>query len=357
MMRFKPLKKKNIFHTLFKKEPKINAIIELENLIISNPVSSISIDEVISIETKYNINLEREFLDQRKSFYKYFLLKFLDDHLLTDFELEQLRKLKFLLKLHDDEIIYLSDQAKKESFKKAMEDVVSDGVVSKEEEVFLEQMKLNLGIDEEYANHTHTKASSRILHEFIKNAISDKRLSPEEEVELNRLGKNLNFDNVLFDKPTEKLLNQYRLFWQIENGDVPTIEPDINLTRGEKCYYKTDATWNELRKQTQRINYSGPTMRIKLAKGVYWRAGSVQAKVISTEEYKNLDDGTLYLTSKRLIFIGSRSNKNIRLNKVLNLVPYKDGIDIIKDSGKSPFLGFNDTEVFSMLLGRAIKDY
>jgi ribosomal protein L40E len=70
--------------------------------------------------------------------------------------------------------------------------------------------------------------------------------------------------------------------------------------------------------------YGGPTFRV--AKGVNFRLGGVAARSESHEELRNIDMGTLVLTNKRLIFIGSKRTTNIDLTKIIAIEPYKDGI-------------------------------
>ncbi|HEC82444.1 MAG TPA: hypothetical protein ENI53_00980 [Thermoplasmatales archaeon] len=55
--------------------------------------------------------------------------------------------------------------------------------------------------------------------------------------------------------------------------------------------------------------YGGPSIRV--AKGIYFRVGGFRAE--SHEELKNIDQGTLTLTTKRLVFTGIKRTVNIDL--------------------------------------------
>ena len=71
----------------------------------------------------------------------------------------------------------------------------------------------------------------------------------------------------------------------------------------------------------------------------------------------HIDSGTAYLTNKRVIFMGEKGNKTIRLPKILDYEIYSNGVTIQKDAGKSPFLEFSDhPEHFGVLLGRMISE-
>src|SRR5690606_6125721 len=96
----------------------------------------------------------------------------------------------------------------------------------------------------------------------------------------------------------------------------------------ERCYFKTPAEWHELRTITKRINYGGPSARIKIMKGLSYRVGSMKVERVTKETMQQLDTGTLYVTNKRLIFTGNKKTSNIKLEKILSVIPYSNGIEI-----------------------------
>jgi hypothetical protein len=77
---------------------------------------------------------------------------------------------------------------------------------------------------------------------------------------------------------------------------------------------------------------------------------------VSEDIWQTIDSGSMYLTNKRLIFMGQKGNKTIPINKILDFKPFKNGVDIQKDSGKSPFLQFEkNVDVFSAILSRLMN--
>ena len=61
--------------------------------------------------------------------------------------------------------------------------------------------------------------------------------------------------------------------------------------------------------------------------------------------------------NKRIIFVGTKNTKTIRHTKILDFTPYKNGVEVLKDAGRSPFLEFEKgVDVFSMILGRVIRE-
>jgi hypothetical protein len=159
------------------------------------------------------------------------------------------------------------------------------------------------------------------------------------------------------DEATRNLLDKYRLYWLIDSGDIPEISVDITLTKNEKCHFVCRANWYEQRKITKRIRYSGPTLRLKMAKGLYWRMGDLGVQRVSEDIMAHIDSGNLFLTNKRIIFLGDNKSTNIKLNKIVDFTPYSNGVTIVKDAGRSPFLEFSkDVDLFAMILKRVIRD-
>lgn len=55
--------------------------------------------------------------------------------------------------------------------------------------------------------------------------------------------------------------------------------------------------------------------------------------------------------------MGSKKNMVIKLNKILDITPHSDGIEIEKETGRNPiFLFNNNIDVFSIILSKAIDD-
>jgi hypothetical protein len=67
-----------------------------------------------------------------------------------------------------------------------------------------------------------------------------------------------------------------------------------------------------------------------------------------------LDSGTLYITSKRLLFDVPK-NTTIALSKIVHFTVFSDGLRIEKDTGRDQyFVGEGDLEVVGAVLERVI---
>ena len=78
-----------------------------------------------------------------------------------------------------------------------------------------------------------------------------------------------------------------------------------------------------------RNSYGGPTIR--LAKGLSLRLGAGVSQSESQDELRSIDDGTLVLTTKRLAFLGSLRTNNVRLDDIIGIRDYIDGIQVHRE--------------------------
>lgn len=357
MMPFRPtqLKRPDFFQRLFRLQPKENVIIEVNNLLAKTEnINAIDTDQIIGIADRYKINLEKNFEEERKDMFRKLVRHVINDDNISNEEAMQLKHLKDILFLNQQEAETILKEETQRRYGEHIDEALHDNRVSKSEKERLEQLRKHLMIDEEVAKKLYAGRAKTNLQKFIEDAVSDERLSPAEEKEMNEIAKSLGIE-LSFDDNSKKALERFRLYWQIENGDLPELKPDIKLFKGEKLHFKTAADWIEHKQVTRRINYGGPTARIRLAKGIYYKAGSMAVNRTKEDVWQRLDSGWIYLTDRRLIFMGSRGNKNIRLNTILTFKPYSNGVDIQKSAGKSPFLEFSDNvDIFSMILGRLL---
>jgi hypothetical protein len=352
-----PLKTPGFFHRLFGHMPKENSLIELNNLLAeSKSIQDITVEDVYKIAENYKTNLLKKYRKELEMFYEDYLKHCLIDKSLSDQEVSDLNHLKHILDLQDNIIDKIHSNVIENIYKETVEEAINDGRLDPAEREFLEKLERELKLDAEIVNKIYSEVTSEYIHQYIQNIIQDQRLSDDEEKELESIAKSLGV-NLTYDENTKQLLDQIRLYWLIENGEIPSVEPGINLQSGEKCYCIRDVEWFEHRTVTKRIRYSGPTYRLKIIKGLSWRIGDLGFQKITDDILAHIDSGRIYLTNKRLLFLGARKNTSINLSKILDFTPYKNGVDIQKDSGKSPFLKFEyGIEMFSMMLGRAISD-
>ena len=352
------LKNPNMFQSFFKLQPKRNFLTELGNLLSLNEVnfSDMDLEPIGILEEKYKTSMERSSLDGRKKLFSKYIKHCLVDEHLSQNEMDNLRALQKILSLSNTAFRDLLEKEAEETLSGAIDKALKDRKLADQEHKNLERLREELNYPEENFLDLYKQKASVILKDILEEAISDERLSPDEEDEVKKVAKDIGID-LKFEEATQEMLNRYRLYWQIENGELPELEPEINLFKGERLHFTTEVNWHEYRRVTQRIQYGGPTMRVKLARGIYYRAGDLGVKRVTSDELKLIDTGTMYLTSKRVIFMGERGNKTIRLNRILAFEPFTNGVMLQKDKGKSPFLEFSvGTDIFSLMIKRLMSE-
>jgi hypothetical protein len=91
----------------------------------------------------------------------------------------------------------------------------------------------------------------------------------------------------------------------IEEGlTLPSLPPESNFRprKGELVYSALPAVRKQMKSVTKRVRYGGPTARIKIAKGLYWRMGDVAYEQVKEDVLDTKGAGLLFITNQRLVF-------------------------------------------------------
>jgi hypothetical protein len=112
---------------------------------------------------------------------------------------------------------------------------------------------------------------------------------------------------------------------------------EINLFNDELLVNKWSVEWKERKTITTGVTYGGVRMK---GKGSFSSVfGHMNLIKHTKTEFQTYDHGNLYLTSKRLIFVGyNQKSKTIRLDRVLNLEIFQDGFYVNRENGDSPMI-------------------
>lgn len=107
--------------------------------------------------------------------------------------------------------------------------------------------------------------------------------------------------------------------------EVPHIQADIRLENDEFCCLEVSAVW--ARRQKSRRTYKGGGLSVRVAKGVYLRAGGGQSD--PSESVENISAGRLFVTTKRLVFHGHSKSTTLRLGDIANILHGPDHLQLI----------------------------
>ncbi len=134
----------------------------------------------------------------------------------------------------------------------------------------------------------------------------------------------------------EKLAKEAEVYFSKINKDKKLIEipSSIFLEKGEKLLVENKTALMETKSVR---SSSGGFGGVSIVKGV--RVGGYSGTSSSSLEWKVLDSGFVYLTTKRIIFRGNKENRNIELKDIFAFDSYSESIGLSLNS-KSKNLRF-----------------
>jgi hypothetical protein len=354
----RPFVGNGVLRTLIGRKNPQNALIELTNALAdASRVQHVTLDTVERINGKYRIDLHRHCRAGLEAAYGDYICSCLRDRHVTTDEVEGLRHLQALFGLEAGAHRRIVGEAGERHYRAALKEIIADGTIDADERAFLDRLSNTTGLSKEVRDRIYAEEAKSLVRARFNDAISDAELSPDEEQDYQALAKGLGVGLDMDDAARAKL-EELRLMWRIRYGELPVVDAGVHLQRQETCHFSTPATWNEMRSVRVGVNYMGPTLRIKIAKGLYWRMGQFRGAPITKDMLVKVDTGTVFITNKRVIFSGPMRSNSVRLDRVLDITPYADGVGIQKDTGKSPIYGFDrNINMFCAVLARVIGDF
>ncbi len=100
--------------------------------------------------------------------------------------------------------------------------------------------------------------------------------------------------------------------------------------------------WYEEKTVTTSVSYGG--YRYRSGGNLAYTFGSLSVSKTTRDYFAPIDRGDLYITNKRLLFVGveKHTNKTVSLEDILEFSLYQDGILVGKSNGKKPLLVLED---------------
>ena len=244
----------------------------------------------------------------------------------------------------------------KEEFTSSLLQAASDGKLTNDEIVTLNNKAITYGLTEDDISKIRIQAYNA-AYSAIKR---DGKITDEEENELNTIQKYLKItdDEV---SGTKRELAKFRLLNEIQNGNLPTATiPNLILQKGEIAHWKEYASILENKIIRRRYEGGSRGVSIRIAKGLSYRVGAHRGQIVSDTALIPVSSGELVLTNKRVIFRGDTKSLNLKLDKILNLEFYSDGLNISETSGKSRLIKLNNSnnlDIVGAVLSNTINNY
>ena len=213
-----------------------------------------------------------------------------------------------------------------------------------------------LGLSPDDLRGARADAYSAALHA----AENDGVVTAEKEVALGKLQQFLMIPDSEITTQKKELARR-RLLWEIQNGTPPAINvANLILQKGETPYWSESASLLEERVVNRRYEGGSQGMSFRIARGVYYRVGAQRGNLIVDKAVLPVSSGAFVITSKRVIFQGDAKSFALRLDKLLSLNLFRDGIRFSDDKGKPRMIKFaddSDSDVVGATLSYAINHF
>lgn len=348
------LPKSGLFARILKKTPRAAAFVEVRNMLAITPWPAVSPAAVAAVLAKYNMlptDAESELTDIFSTAARHVV----EDGRASADERAGLARLREAFELTEAGSRAVFNDAARQLYREHLVTALADGEVTPAERENIDRIADGLELSADDSRRLYEQEGTRALQLFFNSVTADKRFSPDEEERLNQMAAALGI-TIQHDASTQQMLERFRLFGQIESGQLPVVEAGILLARGETCHFKTDnIAQKEIRTVTKRVNYSGVSSSIKIMKGVRYRVGSITPQRITHDVMLQIDAGALFLTSKRVLIQGTRKKTSIPLQKLIHFTIYNDGLQLQKETGKDVYLtGEADWELAGACLESAV---
>lgn len=178
------------------------------------------------------------------------------------------------------------------------------------------------------------QANIKMYEDKLRQAGADSYLDSEEDAELSQLIDFFGLTSQDISHTMADLVGLKRLS-AIQDGKLPILDADILLRKKEVCHYEIPTSLIEEKSRTKFVGGS-QGVSIRIAKGVSYRVGGFKGERIVETFNETTDSGSLYITNKRVIFVGGKKNVTYPINKIINISKYSDAIHFQKENEKKP---------------------
>ena len=159
-------------------------------------------------------------------------------------------------------------------------------------------------------------------------------MSSDDENSLQKLKEDLGLNDSDVDHKRIDIENIKRITG-IRNGHLPIIQTGIQLKKTEKCHHVASVNLVETKTRTRREG-GVPGRSIRIARGVSYRIPGVRGRPVQYTYDQVTDEGKLYITNSRIIFIGSKKTVTYSNIRVLIVKHFTNAIEIKKDNQQKP---------------------
>lgn len=331
----RPLKRRSFWGWLFNRQVDENALIELTNAVVNyGRPAAVPQKITAKIHSKYQFNIYERFPLEVAPVYMAFVQNVfseLTDTELTQEDLNDIFAIQAMFQIPDSSIERLNLKVGSSIYRDALKAALDDSVLSEREKQGLLHLGRQLDLDEDTMQRLYNQSLCDLIQEKVEAALKDGELSPAEEADINETCERFNID-ITFKETTKRAIRRAKEIWQLRHAPLLPINTNIQLKRGENCFALFEAIWLEVRRSAAvpwHPQYMTLTDNSEIA---------LSYAPIVEDCLTEIDEGQLFLTNKRLIFVGKGTTTTIPFSKILRIEQFREGIKVHKETGRSPYL-------------------
>jgi hypothetical protein len=173
------------------------------------------------------------------------------------------------------------------------------------------------------------------LYPAVEEALADDVLTADEDARLTQTIEAAGFtwSDLRTRRPD---VGDHLLIALANDGRLPTVDGSALLVGGGEVVHlvRSAALMSEHAVREWRGRTSG--ISVPIGHGVRYRTGAIRGhSVVVGTQMVATDSGTLYVTSKRLVFSGAKSTIDIPLAKLVEVNAYSDGVSVHASNRKT----------------------
>ncbi len=149
-------------------------------------------------------------------------------------------------------------------------------------------------------------------------------------------------------------LDQIRYLVWITEGNIPEVEATVKLKKDEIAHFEGNVVWRHLKIRRRRVAGTR-SQRVRIAKGVSFKVGNTPGYSEEYQEFQDVDQGKVIITSDRLLFLGGKKNLNVKLSKIMDVENYSDAVKIQRGTVNPTYFFMDNPALFSVILLTAIE--
>ena len=287
------------------------------------------------------------------------LLEVIQDYAITDGEKDVLKRIKEYFQLPEADINAIKSKYAKSALANLSRQKLADNHLSEEELQEIGLFAKELNISEEDVKRINHKNAAELYEIAVKNVLSDKMVTLEEQQALKKMAQQLgiNMREANIDKKLREEYYYLTLLNALDQGYLPQCKPASIVTQNDEvAYWEISSNLVFARNNvSEHLSQSSP-VRMKVAKGVSYQVGASRNTPIREEVFSN-HPGVFAVTNKGVVFSASQQSFSIPYTQLNSFDTYADGIGLQKHNTEL-LLQFYDkqmSEVVFKVLTNAIN--